>query len=342
MSNRLSADGKALEKLVALIYETLKEYPGSEVIHDIKLDNILGTKSQFDVIIKAKFGFTTSMVAIECKDFGGPIEISKIHDFNGRCSIVKGITKKIFVAVNDYQRSAILMASKVANIELFDLKEISADTLFEWVLPASIKIGYASAWYLHGVSFHLKDKRCFKYDRKDIDARTLILCGPTDTVSIGQLFHNIIDAGGIENVKNFVSNEMSKDTWDTGTIKTKVSLFFNKGGEDFALILNDIIYFLESIELHLEIVHTIVSADSTIARQYKTTANEKSKSSNFASILSGRFKATDKLFDFDIIKSETNGKISVFYRDVNNKFSLLKNKSTTVKKSSKKPTRKRK
>ncbi|ARK10096.1 restriction endonuclease [Fibrella sp. ES10-3-2-2] len=323
MANRLSADGKALEWLVSLIYETIKDYKDSEVTHDAKLNNILGTKSQFDVIIKVKIGFRTSIIAIECKDYGHPVEISKIHDFNGRCSIVKGITKKIFVAVNDYQKSAILMASKVANIDLYDLKEISADTLLEWVIPESVKIGYPSAWYLHAISFHSKDKRCFKYDRADLDPKTIVYWGPTDPVTISKLVHNIVDNGGIEIAKNFVSDQMSNDEWKDENVRTKASLFFNKGGQEFGVLLNDVFYLLEKIELQLEIVHTIVSPVSTTARQYKTTATAKARSKGLASIVSGHFKVSNTLFDFDIIKDEKDGKVEIFYRDRNSKFSQL-------------------
>lgn len=65
MNNRISPDGKGLEKLIALIYETLKDNPLAEVVHDQRLSNSIGGTSQFDVVIKSRVAGFDLLIAIE-------------------------------------------------------------------------------------------------------------------------------------------------------------------------------------------------------------------------------------------------------------------------------------
>lgn len=89
MAKRTSSDGKDLEKLVSRIYETFKNSNLVDVIHNYKIANCIGSKSQFDVIIRSKFEPNSSLVAVECKDYKGRVSLSQIHDFNGRCNLVE-------------------------------------------------------------------------------------------------------------------------------------------------------------------------------------------------------------------------------------------------------------
>jgi len=87
-------NGKQIEKLVRLIQEALKDFPGTQIFSNYKITNNSGRKREIDVLLKTNINGYEIIIAIECKDYKTPIPVEKIEAFNSKCQRIKGISKK--------------------------------------------------------------------------------------------------------------------------------------------------------------------------------------------------------------------------------------------------------
>lgn len=134
-------NGRKTEKLVRLIQETLKDFPNTKIFSNYKIENISGRTREIDVLLKSTINNFEIIIAIECKDYKTSISVEKIEAFNSKCQRIRGISKKIFVATNGYQKDA-LAAAKDFDIELYNLNEINTQEIFSWIPIKQLKAKY--------------------------------------------------------------------------------------------------------------------------------------------------------------------------------------------------------
>ncbi|QMW00671.1 restriction endonuclease [Spirosoma foliorum] len=307
MAKRISSDGKGLEKLVSRIYESLKDNPLIEVIHDIKLPNCIGSKSQFDVIIKNKFDDDIELIAIECKDYKGRVSISQIHDFNGRCSLVKGIGKKVFVAVNGYQSGAKELANHY-NIELYNLNEISVDLLRSWIKWERSYVSYPEKRQIGAILFHAQGGKIISYNLDNLSnlSLNLVLQSPgVEPVILQSLISSMVNKDGFNRgLLQFAGEDFNKLTVSGDekliTIPMRVQVIpeipYVTALEGFQVQIN-------KVEVVFEYTYKIARFEDVTARSYQT--NEGKNTAHVMSTQVGEMK-------LEIIRNTFNG-INSFY-----------------------------
>jgi hypothetical protein len=123
--------GVALEKLVGLIQEVLKDTDSTIVYTNARLANRGGSKREFDVLIETKVNNFILKIAIECKDFKRPVSVDKIEAFITKCNRVPDINKKVFVSTSGYQKDAII-AAKEYGVDLYKIEDIDSSTILDW------------------------------------------------------------------------------------------------------------------------------------------------------------------------------------------------------------------
>ena len=133
--------GRKAEKIVRLIQETLKDFPGIEIFSNYKIKNISGRNREIDVLLKTTINSFEIIIAIECKDYKTSVPVEKIEAFNSKCQRITGISKKIFVATNGFQADAI-NAAKHFDIELYNLNEIENQDIINWFPIKQLKAKY--------------------------------------------------------------------------------------------------------------------------------------------------------------------------------------------------------
>ena len=213
MAKRTSSDGKELEKMVSRIYETLKENPLVEVIHDYKITSPTGKKSQFDVAIKNKMMGFDFLALIECKDYKRAVAEEDIHVFGGKCNSVGGINKKIFVAVNGYQSGA-KVAAQHHNVELYNLNEISSALIDNWIKWERSYTTHLKKGQIGSVWFHLQGRKITTYFQDSvpkINPDLLLLSPGVEPVILRNLISRIANEKGLINgLTQFASEDFGK------------------------------------------------------------------------------------------------------------------------------------
>ncbi|RCR65851.1 restriction endonuclease [Larkinella punicea] len=139
MAKRESSDGKSLERLVKVLHEALKDVPNTQILHNKRLP-YKGSKrkGQVDVIIKTKANGEDFVIAIECKDFGKPVSGEKVDAFAKKCERLEGIDRVIVVSVSGFQPAA-EESAKYSGVRLYNIKEVSAEALLNWIEPDSLR-----------------------------------------------------------------------------------------------------------------------------------------------------------------------------------------------------------
>ncbi len=128
------AKGKALEYLVQLVRETLKDHPDTKVLHNQKLSTPRGRKRQFDVLVETTVNGFFLRIAIECKQHVRPIEAKEIEAFRSKCELVGKIDKLVFVSNSGFDPGAVESAERFG-IELHILSEVKKEKIETWMKP---------------------------------------------------------------------------------------------------------------------------------------------------------------------------------------------------------------
>lgn len=130
--------GGLFEITLRVVQESLRDKDDTEVIPNYKLKNPAGRTREFDVAIKSTINGFNFLAVIECKDYSGAVPVEKIEAFEGKCSRIPDINKKIFVSRNGYQEDAI-NAAKDFGIEIYDVHNIDPETIAHWLPVSCIK-----------------------------------------------------------------------------------------------------------------------------------------------------------------------------------------------------------
>lgn len=132
-------NGRAFEKLVAIIQEAYKDSPHTHIYTNFKIRDKFAKKKirEFDVFIITKINNVDLKIAIECKDYKKPVSIEKIEAFNSKCSTVSGISKKIIISPKGFQSGAIENAEQF-DIELLVLSDVNTTTPISWMDVGSV------------------------------------------------------------------------------------------------------------------------------------------------------------------------------------------------------------
>ncbi|CCH55127.1 hypothetical protein BN8_04363 [Fibrisoma limi BUZ 3] len=121
--------GRPFEKMVALIQEAYRDLPHTKIYTNHLVKDRLGKNREFDVFIVTKVNGYDFRIAIECKDYVGPVPVEKIEAFNSKCSTVSNINKKVLISSNGFQSGAI------ENAAHFDIELQTLSTIKNVVLP---------------------------------------------------------------------------------------------------------------------------------------------------------------------------------------------------------------
>lgn len=142
--------GVAYEKAVAAVQALMD--PNSKVEHNVRLNDSLGEKRQFDVIVKGQIGGHPMLVVIECKDQKRKAGMPQIEAFYVKARSV-GANAMIFVSRSGFTKTAIAKAN-ACNVAPYSL--LKKDD--QHSLPVSVRWFMESyAWSQTRFSFFCKD-----------------------------------------------------------------------------------------------------------------------------------------------------------------------------------------
>jgi hypothetical protein len=152
MSNK--EKGTLFERMNQIVQESFKDSDNTTIKVNHLVKNTSSNFREFDIWLESKVNNYDIIVAIECKDYKTSIPVEKIEAFNSKCERVNGISKKIFISSNGFQKDAI-GAAKDFNIELYTLEEISNEDVSSWIscskldiLTSNVKILFPLHWSL--------------------------------------------------------------------------------------------------------------------------------------------------------------------------------------------------
>lgn len=130
-------DGKALERLVAMIQEHLKNLPEVTVTQNAILQNRSGNKREVDVFVKANVNGEEIGIAFECKDYKKNVNIQIIDSFVTKCSELPQVNKGIIVTTSGFTVGAQREAA-AHNIGLYLIDDLPlSEILSEYNLYAA-------------------------------------------------------------------------------------------------------------------------------------------------------------------------------------------------------------
>ena len=120
--------GEALEQLVGIIQEHLKDNPDVQITRNAKLENRSGNTREIDVLVQGKFQGEDMCIAFECKDYSRKITEQIIDAFTTKIHELPQINKGIIVTTNGYTRGA-QKEAKSHNIGLYLIDNIPLDEI---------------------------------------------------------------------------------------------------------------------------------------------------------------------------------------------------------------------
>lgn len=127
----MSKKGAALEQLVALIQETLKDRPDAIVQTNVKLKDNIGVSREVDVLVSTQIQEFPIQIAFECKDYSKKtIDVQIIDALVGKYKYLPQIHRIIIVSTSGFTSSA-LSKAKQEGIELCSLESVSVETIFQ-------------------------------------------------------------------------------------------------------------------------------------------------------------------------------------------------------------------
>jgi hypothetical protein len=128
----MAKDGKALERLVALI-ETALGTDGVKVEARKRLpDRTTGRLREHDVLVTLNRGHHTLRISIECKDRSRPVTVEHVEAFQKKCEDT-GIQQGAIVSASGFAKTA---RTKAAHYDIRCLDVLQASS-FAWMLAPS-------------------------------------------------------------------------------------------------------------------------------------------------------------------------------------------------------------
>lgn len=127
----MAKKGAALEQLVALIQETLKDSPNAMVQTNVKLEDNIGVRREIDVLVSTQVQEFPIQIAFECKDYSNKaVDVQVVDALVGKYKYLPQIHRKIIVSTSGFTSSA-LSKAKQEGVELCPLESISLETIFQ-------------------------------------------------------------------------------------------------------------------------------------------------------------------------------------------------------------------
>lgn len=130
--------GKQLERVVRLVEESYKDSANTQIFSNYKLPNKDGQEREIDLLIVSKINGFEICIAIECKDYNTRVSVDKIDSFQGKCSRLPQIHRKIFVSAKGYQKAAVTAANDFG-IELLTAETLTAEYIKQLIPIRQIK-----------------------------------------------------------------------------------------------------------------------------------------------------------------------------------------------------------
>lgn len=172
--------GKALENLVAVIQEHLKNCSDAKITQNARLQNRFGKKRQIDVFVQAKLNGENIGIAFECKDQKRPITAPAIEAFVTNISNIPEITKGVFVTTSGYTEGACEIA-KAYKIGLYMIDDLPLEEIIPRHSLQSVRFFFdpkLNALQIHTIddvtNVKLARNAMFKYEDTDEDVNLLL------------------------------------------------------------------------------------------------------------------------------------------------------------------------
>lgn len=121
--------GKALEQLLVVIQEYLKDSSNTHVVSNAMLLDRSGMKREIDVFVQTKVQGGNIGIASECKDYKKKVDVAIIEAFNSKCNDIQEIHKGIIVSSNGFTAGAQSKA-QFYGIDMFQLGDVPLQEIF--------------------------------------------------------------------------------------------------------------------------------------------------------------------------------------------------------------------
>ena len=131
---KVKQKGKLFELLTGRIEEAKKSDPNLQIEVDKFLKNTEGRNRQIDVLLTSDLNGHEFCIAIECKEYADPVDVTKIEAFKSKCERIPKINKMVFASISGYTEGAEL-AAKTYGIELINISELETADVFNWTIP---------------------------------------------------------------------------------------------------------------------------------------------------------------------------------------------------------------
>lgn len=126
----MAKKGAALEQLVALIQETLKDRQDTTVQINVKVSDNTGMCREIDVLVSTIVQGLPYVIAFECKDYSKkPVDVQVVDSFIGKCKYLPSLHRKVIVSTSGFSENAIKRAQN-EDIVLCSLDQLPLDKLF--------------------------------------------------------------------------------------------------------------------------------------------------------------------------------------------------------------------
>lgn len=132
--------GKALEQLLVVIQEYLKDSPDTIVVPNAIFLDHSGIKREIDVFVQTKVHSGNIGIAFECKDYKKKVDVAVVEAFNSKCNDIQEIHKGIIVSSNGFTAGAQNKA-QFYGIDLFQLGAVPLQEIFN-----PFDLFYAQCW----------------------------------------------------------------------------------------------------------------------------------------------------------------------------------------------------
>ena len=127
----MAKKGAALEQLVALIQDTLKDRQDVAIETNVKVCDITSVNREIDVLVTTHVQGLPYVIAFECKDYSKKkVDIQVVDAFIGKCKYLTNIHRKVIVSTSGFTENARKRAEK-EDVILCSLEDLPLDTIVQ-------------------------------------------------------------------------------------------------------------------------------------------------------------------------------------------------------------------
>lgn len=127
----MAKKGAALEQLVALIQDTLKDRQDVTIETNVQVGDITNINREIDVLVTTHVQELPYVIAFECKDYSRKaVDIQVVDAFIGKCKYLTTLHRKVIVSTSGFTENARKRAEK-EDIVLCSLEDLPIDTIVQ-------------------------------------------------------------------------------------------------------------------------------------------------------------------------------------------------------------------